>query len=29
MTAKYPQLALGVMLELGAKVAAGDMSTWD
>jgi glyoxylase-like metal-dependent hydrolase (beta-lactamase superfamily II) len=29
MTAKYPQLALGVMLDLGAKVAAGDMPKWD
>ena len=29
MTAKYPELALAVMLELGAKVAAGDMPKWD
>jgi glyoxylase-like metal-dependent hydrolase (beta-lactamase superfamily II) len=29
MTAKFPQLALGVILELGAKVAGGDMPKWD
>jgi glyoxylase-like metal-dependent hydrolase (beta-lactamase superfamily II) len=29
MTAKYPGLALGVILELGAKVAGGDMPRWD
>jgi glyoxylase-like metal-dependent hydrolase (beta-lactamase superfamily II) len=29
MTAKYPGLALGVILELGAKVAGGDMPKWD
>jgi len=29
MTAKYPQLPLPVMLELGAKVAGGDMPKWD
>ena len=29
MTAKYPNLDLGVMLELGAKVAAGEMPKWD
>jgi glyoxylase-like metal-dependent hydrolase (beta-lactamase superfamily II) len=29
MTARYPQLALGVILELGAKVAGGDMPKWD
>jgi glyoxylase-like metal-dependent hydrolase (beta-lactamase superfamily II) len=29
MTAKYPSLELAVMLELGAKVAGGDMPKWD
>jgi glyoxylase-like metal-dependent hydrolase (beta-lactamase superfamily II) len=29
MTAKYPGLPLGVILELGAKVAGGDMPKWD
>ena len=29
MTAKYPNADLGLMLDLGAKVAAGDMPKWD
>jgi glyoxylase-like metal-dependent hydrolase (beta-lactamase superfamily II) len=29
MNAKYPGLPLGIILELGAKVAGGDMPKWD
>jgi glyoxylase-like metal-dependent hydrolase (beta-lactamase superfamily II) len=29
MTAKYPNAALGFILDLGAKVAAGEMPKWD
>ena len=29
MTAKYPNAGLGVVLDLGAKVAAGEMPKWD
>ncbi len=29
MTAKYPNAGLGLVLDLGAKVAAGEMPKWD